>query len=107
MNELILTRWFRLWWCVKLIFFLQEGAGKCKSSTDMCGEYIFTYNIVKEVLGSDIEGEYFEEQIYLVSFKYLFSNTLRLHEVFPTFLAAVSSLIEIIVCKTFLITFVN
>lgn len=40
---------------------LQKGAGNCRPSTDACGEYMRTYDILRKMLCSDLGYEYFED----------------------------------------------
>lgn len=61
------------------LYNLQEGPDNCGPSEGICGKYMGTYYFLREVVGSDLRKEDFEEYINLVSFKYLLSNFLRPH----------------------------
>lgn len=59
---------------------MQEVGDKCGPSTDIFGEYMGTYGILKEV--SDLEDRDVEEYIHFLSCEYLLSNSLHPLEVF-------------------------
>lgn len=71
----------------------------CGPSTGTCGDYMGTYDILKQVIGSDLEDEYFGDYIYLVSYRYLLSNSPRPTDVFSYFYGSYSIFIKILVWK--------
>lgn len=42
-------------------FSSQVGKGICGPSAGVCGDYMGTYDVLREALGFDLEDEYFEE----------------------------------------------
>lgn len=60
---------------------LQEWVSKPDPYMDMHGNYMGTYNVLREVLGSDLECGYYEDKKCSVYVKNPLSNSLRPLEV--------------------------
>lgn len=58
--------------------------------------YMGIYDVLRELIGSGLEDESFEDEIHLVSTKYLLQNYLRPQEVFSCMFGTLIRFIDIL-----------